>query len=131
MLVHGVWKGDCGKLRVNGCGTYASRLERCCKEVNSVRWSGRHLQKLLPCSLLGKTRQKSMARGSGLESRDERLVASPQMLLQMPRERDAALPSRGQPVVERSPSRERFYESVPSTSPIRPIVCPVPSESSV
>jgi hypothetical protein len=46
-----------------------------------VRWSGPHLQKRLPCSLLGKTRHKSMARGSALESRDERLVALPQRLL--------------------------------------------------
>ncbi len=40
-----------------------------------------HRQKRLPCSLLGKTRQKSMARGSALERRDERLVVSPQMPL--------------------------------------------------
>ena len=44
-----------------------------------MRWSGHLLQKLLLFSLLGKTRQKSMARGNGLESRDERLVVSPQM----------------------------------------------------
>jgi hypothetical protein len=87
-----------------------------------VRWSGRLLQKLPLFSLLGKTRQKSMARGNGLESRDERLVVSPQRPLPMPGGWQAPLPSRGQPVVERSASRERLYESVPSTWPTRRIV---------
>ncbi len=98
-----------GKLCVNGCGTCASRLERWCREVISVRWSGRLLQKLPRFSLLGKTRQKSMARGSVLESQAERLVVSPPMPSPMPREREAALPSRCRPLVERSASRERFY----------------------
>ena len=77
-----------------------------------MRWSGLHLQKRLPCSLLGKIRPKSMARGNGLESRDERLVVSPQRPSPMPRERDAALPGRGKPqlrakCVKRTLLRER------------------------
>src|SRR6266446_573070 len=72
---------NCGKSRVNGCGTCASHLDRQCRQARYVRWSGHHLQRLLPCSLPGKTRQKSMARGSALESQDERLVASQQMPL--------------------------------------------------
>jgi hypothetical protein len=71
-----------------------------------VRWSGRLLQRRLPCSLRGKSRPKRMARGSALESQDERLVASPQMLLPMPGGRQAALPSRGKPVGERSAARK-------------------------
>ena len=47
------------------------------------------------------------------------------------RGREAVLPSRGQPVVERSASRECLYESRPSTWPIRRIVSPVLCESSV
>jgi len=47
------------------------------------------------------------------------------------RGREAALPSRGQSVVERSASRECLYESRPSTWPIRRIVSPVLCESSV
>src|SRR2546421_5846753 len=51
--------------------------------------------------------------------------------LRVARGREAALPSRGQPVVERSASRECLYESGPSTWPTRPIVSPVLCESSV
>ena len=51
--------------------------------------------------------------------------------LRVARGREAALPSRGQPVVERSASRECLYESWLSTWPTRPIVCHVLSESSV
>jgi len=72
---------NCGKLRVNGCGTCGSHWERCCKEVSFVRWSGPHLPKRLPFSLPGKIPPKSMARGSALERRDERLVDLPQRLL--------------------------------------------------
>ncbi len=44
---------------------------------------------------------------------------------------EAALSSRGQPVVERSASRECLYESRLSTWPTRPIVCHVLCQSSV
>jgi hypothetical protein len=74
-----------------------------------VRWSGPHLQKRLPCSLRGKIRPKSMARGSALERPDERLVVLPQMLLPMPGGRQAALGSSGKPVVERSAARKCVY----------------------
>src|SRR5437660_9946010 len=47
------------------------------------------------------------------------------------RGREAALPSRGQPVVERSASRECVYESWLSTWPIRRIVSSVLCVSSV
>ena len=67
-----------------------------------MRWSGPHLQRLLPFSLPGKIRQKSMARGSALESQDERLVVSLQKPSPVPREREAALPCWCKPVVERA-----------------------------
>src|SRR5438034_2594455 len=58
---------NCGKLRVNGSGTCASHAGKMMQggELREIEWP--HLQKRLLCSLLGKTRHKSMARGSGLE----------------------------------------------------------------
>jgi hypothetical protein len=96
-----------------------------------VRWSGLHLQKRLPFSLPGKIRPKSMARGSALEKRDERLVVLLQMPSPVPRQWDATLPSRSSPLVERSASRERFYESEPFPWPTRLIVCNVLCGSSI
>ena len=90
-----------------------------------MRWSGHHRQKRLPCSLPGKIHPKSMARGSALESQDERLVALPQMLLPMPGGRQAPLPSRGQPVVERACGKKMRSPNGPSTSHIRLIVSTV------
>ncbi len=46
------------------------------------------------------------------------------------RKREAALPSGGQPLVERSASRECLHESWPSTWPTRPIVSAVRCGSS-
>jgi hypothetical protein len=96
-----------------------------------VSWSGRHRPKRLRRSLPGKRRQQSMAHGHGRAHRDERWGTSPPRPLPMPRAWDTAVPRRGEPVGERSPSRERVYASRPSLSPTRPIVSTVLCASSV
>jgi hypothetical protein len=96
-----------------------------------VKWSGHHRPKRLPWSLPGKTRQKSTARGNGLDHRDERRDASQERHLPMPREWDPSLSSRGESVVERSPSRERVYPAGCLPRPTCPIVSTVLCASGV
>src|SRR5947209_16770840 len=122
---------SCGKSPVNGCGTCASAWDRRCRESRCATpsWAP---AKAAP-AVYGASEPSpqeygpwqwaaAFGRATGRFGAEDARVA---------RGREAALPSRGQPVVERSASRECLYESRPSTWPIRRIVSPVLCESSV
>ena len=103
---------DSGKSPVNGCGTCASHWDRRCREARYARSSGPPPKKLLPLSWLRKIRLRSMAYSSGLQRSDEPLGDLEQRPSSGPREREAALPGRGQPelrakCVKRMRLRER------------------------
>ena len=122
---------SCGKLCVNGCGTCASRLQTenagrpgardrvgpSQRNSCSLRSFRTLTARVWPVAVGHRVRTSHGAfRGRGLR---------------VAREREAALPSRGQSVVERSARVRMPLPSEPSTWPIRRIVSSVLCESSV